>query len=80
MIALGDPEQFSGDIRTHLMAINPFSTSQFNDEGDFSEPYLSLDFACRSCHNASGIGGDVSDEELVEMAVGYHDRDQAGTK
>ena len=48
--AVGDPEQFTGDIRTHLMAINPLSTSQFNEEGNFSEPYLSLDFACRSCH------------------------------
>ncbi len=48
--ALGDPEQFSGDLRTHLMAINPHATSQFDEDGAFSQPYLALDFACRNCH------------------------------
>ncbi|RME70234.1 MAG: hypothetical protein D6784_17020 [Chloroflexi bacterium] len=77
--ALGDPARFSGDIRTHLMAINPFSTSQFDEEGKFSQPYLSLDFACKSCHYEGGPASVVSDEELVDMAVGYHDRDKAGS-
>lgn len=31
--ALGDAAQFTGDIRTHLMAINPALTSQFNEDG-----------------------------------------------
>lgn len=77
--ALGDPEQYSGDLRTHLMAINPFSTAQFDEEGNVAKPYLSLDFACRSCHNEDGDGGDLTDEQLVEAAVGYHDRDLAGS-
>jgi hypothetical protein len=77
--ALGDAERFTGDIRTHLMAINPLSTSQFNEDGNFSNPYLSLDFACRSCHYEGGPASVMTDEELVEMAVGYHDRDLAGS-
>jgi len=77
--ALGDPERYTGDIRTHLMAINPLSTSQFNDDGTFSQPYLSLDFACKSCHRDGGSGGVISDELLSEAAVGYHDRDLSGS-
>ena len=77
--ALGDPERFTGDIRTHLMAINPLSPSQFNEEGNFSNPYLSLDFACRSCHYEDGDGGDLSDEELIELAIDYHNRELSGS-
>jgi hypothetical protein len=77
--ALGDLERYTGDIRTHLMAINPLSTSQFDEEGKFSQPYLSLDFSCKGCHNEQSIGGVIADGELVEMAVNYHDRDLAGS-
>ncbi len=49
--ALADQAKFSGDLRTHLMAINPNATSQFNKDGTQSQPYLALDFACRSCHS-----------------------------
>ncbi len=78
--ALGDPERFSGDVRTHLMAINPWAKSQFDKEGKFSQPYLALDFACRSCHYEGGSGGNLTDDELQEMAIGYHDRDLAGSR
>ena len=73
--ALGNPETFSGDIRTHLMAINPTLTSQFDEEGKISASELALDFACRSCHNATAdaLGSEKTDEELVEAAFGYHD-------
>ena len=72
--ALGDPDQFTGDIRTHLMAINPTLTSQFNEDGSVAASELALDFACRSCHNSTSnaLGPDKTDEELVEAAVGYH--------
>jgi hypothetical protein len=77
--ALGDPERYTGDLRTHLMAINPLSTSQFDEEGKFSQPYLSLDFACKGCHYDGGPAAVLSDQELQDMAVGYHDRDLAGS-
>ena len=61
------------------MAINPHATSQFAKDGTFSQPYLALDFACRSCHNEDGRADPLTDEELQEIAIGYHDRDQAGS-
>ncbi len=72
--AVGDPAQFTGDIRTHLMAINPTLTSQFNEDGSISSSELALDFACRGCHNDSNnaIGPQVTDAELQAAATGYH--------
>lgn len=77
--ALGNAEQFSGDLRTHLMAINPLATSQFSRDGSTAQPYLALDFACRSCHRDDGRGPDFTSEELVEAALGFHDRELAGS-
>ncbi len=77
--ALGDPERFSGDLRTHLMAINPRAITQFNEEGTASQPYLGLDFACRGCHHEGGKGGVFSDEELIEVAVDYHESELSGS-
>ena len=73
--AVGDPERFTGDLRTHLMAIDPDLVEQFveNDDGALiSEPALSLNFACRHCHNPDGLGPEVTDEELQDAARGYH--------
>jgi nitrate reductase cytochrome c-type subunit len=77
--ALGDPERYTADVRTHLIAINPLATSQFNEEGTLSQPYLTLEFACRSCHRRGGDGGFLTDDELVEAATGYHDRELSGS-
>lgn len=77
--AVGDPARFTGDLRTHLMAINPDATSQFEKDGGSALPYLSLDFSCRGCHYPDGRAPDLSDEELQQAAVGYHDRALAGT-
>ncbi|RME70235.1 MAG: hypothetical protein D6784_17025 [Chloroflexi bacterium] len=78
--ALGDPERYTGDIRTHLMAIKPTSLVTFEADQTVAKPYLSLDFACKSCHHEGGKASVKSDEELVDMALGYHDRDQAGSR
>jgi len=77
--AVGDPEQFSADMRSHLMAINPHETSQFDEDGAFSQPYLALEFACRNCHREDGRADNLTDEELQEIAIGFHDRDLAGS-
>jgi hypothetical protein len=81
--AWGDAEKFTGDIRTHMMAINPNQIEQFStvtaEDGSESQVALSeigLNFACRHCHGA-GLGTPKSDEELISTATGYHDRQSA---
>ncbi len=71
--AVGDAAQYTGDIRTHLMAIEPTQIGQFNEVGSVALSQLSLDFACRSCHNPDGFGGEATDDVLMEAATGYHE-------
>ncbi len=77
--AWGDPQKFTGDIRTHLMAIDPTQVDQFVTvtEGDTEKTYalsqISLNYACRNCHGG-GMGSVKTDEELLAGATGYHDR------
>ncbi len=75
--AVGNPDTFTGDIRTHLMAIDPFQVGQFETLDDGSTVALSqisLDYACRSCHSEGGTATVKTDEELIEKADGYHAR------
>jgi hypothetical protein len=71
--AVGDPERFTGDLRTHLMAIDPQQIGQFSEDGTVALSQLSLDFSCRGCHNPDGRGTIKTDEELITAATGYHD-------
>ena len=70
--ALGNPETFTGDMRTHRMAIDPQQDGQFTEDGTVVLPQISLDFACRSCHSPNGSATDKTNEELIEMATNYH--------
>lgn len=72
--AVGNPAGFMGDMRTHQVAIDPLLVNQFNEDGTEAFSQLSLDFACRGCHNPDGFGRTKSDEELIETAVNYHGR------
>lgn len=72
--AWGDAEKFTGDIRTHLMAIDPQQVGQFSEDGLVSLSQVGLDFACRQCHVAGGSATPKTDEELIEKATGYHVR------
>jgi hypothetical protein len=78
--AVGDPARFSADLRTHLMAINPQATSQFDKKGEAALPYIALDFACKGCHNEDGRAPALADERLVAVATGFHDRNLAGSE
>ena len=78
--ALADPEQYSGDLRSHLFAINPNGNSQFNKDGTLAEPYVVVDFACKGCHSETGRGPVLEDERLIEVATGFHDRDLVGSE
>ena len=72
--ATGNAERFTGDIRTHMMAIDPDQVGQFTEDGSQALSQLSLDFACRSCHVEGGSGTTLADDQLVSRASGYHDR------
>lgn len=67
--AWGDPDKFSGDIRTHLMAIDPDQIGQFSGDGTTALSQIGLDFACRHCHNGALA---KTDEELMQLAKGIH--------
>ena len=69
--AWGDAAKFTGDIRTHLMAIDPTQVGQFSEDGKTAKSQIALDFACKSCH-VPGTAAEKSDEDLIEMATGYH--------
>lgn len=73
MNAVGDPEIFTGDKRTHLVAIDPNQIEQFNEDGTESFSQLGLNFACRHCHVEGGRASPKSDEELIEAATGIHE-------
>jgi hypothetical protein len=70
--ALGNAEIFTGDIRTHLMKINPNQIEQFNEDGSRSLSDLGLNFACRHCHVEGGVASPRTDEELIGAANGIH--------
>jgi ribosomal protein L44E len=71
--AWADPQTYRGDVRTHVMAINPFQISQTGAAGDPVAAPISLDFACRQCH-IQGTASQKGDQELSDMAVDYHAR------
>jgi hypothetical protein len=80
MSAVADAERFSGDVNTHMFAINPNAGSQFNRDGTQAQPYIAVDFACKSCHSEAGRAPVLEDARLTEVAVGFHDRALAGSE
>jgi predicted CXXCH cytochrome family protein len=62
-----NPQGFTGDLRTHVIAIDPRQISQFNQDGSLATGQISLDYACRHCH-----GSTKTDAELLSAASGYH--------
>lgn len=75
--AVGNVDTFTGDIRTHLMAIDPYQVGQFNEDGSVALSQISLDFACRHCH-VNGTAMEKTDDELINAAVNYHIRTEQG--
>jgi hypothetical protein len=69
--AWGDAEKFTGDIRTHLMAIDATQLATFENDGDLVSGQIGLDFACKHCH-IPGTGFEKTDEELLNKADGMH--------
>lgn len=69
--AVGDAKKFTGDIRTHIMAIDPEQVEQFTADGKLALSQISLSFACKSCH-VPGTSSEIPDADLIQMATGYH--------
>lgn len=69
--AWGDAERHTGDLRVHLMAIDPTQVGQFSEDGLTANSQIALDFACKACH-VPGSALDQPDAALIEMATGYH--------
>jgi predicted CXXCH cytochrome family protein len=63
-----NPQGFTGDMRTHVVAIDPRMISQFKEDDSLASGQITLDYACRRCH-----GMTKSDEELLTAASGYHE-------
>lgn len=70
--AWGDAKKFTGDIRTHMMGIDPDQIEQLTADGKFALSQIGLNFACRHCHIQGGKASPKSDEELKARARGYH--------
>lgn len=66
VVAWSDAAKFSGDIRTHLMAIDAAQANQVGADGKL-HPQIALNTACRSCH-----GEALPEDMLLAMAQGYH--------
>ena len=78
--AWGDVDKYSGDFRTHFMAIDSTQINQFmniidanGQEKTVSLSQIGLDFACRHCHGG-GLSSPKTDEELMQVANGYHNK------
>lgn len=76
--AWGDAAKYTGDIRTHLMAIDATAIQQFNEDGLLATTQIALDFACRHCHGG-GFASAKTDDELLAAAAGYHNPPSAET-
>jgi hypothetical protein len=70
---------FTGDVRSHLAAIDPYQIEQYETITDttgmaaeYALSEIGLNFACRHCHGA-GRGTAKTDQELIDASVGYHD-------
>lgn len=67
-----DADKLTADMPTHLFSINPFQAGQFSSDGTTSLPQISVDYACKHCHN--GSFATVKDDDLLKAtARGYHE-------
>ncbi len=41
----------TGDIKSHIFRIDLSAENQFTDDGGFAYPWVTGDFACKTCHN-----------------------------
>jgi hypothetical protein len=71
---------YEGDARTHLVRINPDSNAtQYTSDSANANPYLTVEFACLSCHgDSTGKGGKLEGKDKAwasEYARSIHRKD-----
>jgi predicted CXXCH cytochrome family protein len=66
-VASANAKGFTGDLPTHVVAIDPRQISQFNTDGSLATGQISLDYACRHCHSTT-----KTDAELEAASIDYH--------
>ena len=78
--AWGDEASFTGDFRTHRMAIDPSQIEQFStvvaEDGTETQVVMTeigLNFACRHCHLSDTIMA-MDDQTLINAAYNYHQK------
>jgi hypothetical protein len=71
--AIGVPERFMGDVRTHRVVIDPDQIGQFSEDGTVL-PQIGLDFACRGCHVEGSVATPKTDDVLTGRANGIHEQ------
>lgn len=64
--AIGNTEMFTGDIRTHLMDIDPQQIGQFTKDDSEALSQVGLDSACRHCRVHGGSTTPKTGEERSE--------------
>jgi hypothetical protein len=70
-VAVGNPDQFMADFRTHLMTINPGQLGMLAEDGS-GYPQIGVNYACGQCHNPNGFATEKTAEELQAAAEDYH--------
>lgn len=71
--AVGNLDTFTGDVSSHLFAINVDPDApQFSEDGGVTMPYITIAYACQHCHVAGGGASPRTVEELAAFAEGYH--------
>ncbi|MFQ6618065.1 MAG: multiheme c-type cytochrome [Fidelibacterota bacterium] len=62
-------DQHTGDVRTHLFAINTDTTkSMFSDDGSLANGYLTLEYTClNSCHSDKDLSWAKSKSDLIHQ-------------
>ena len=74
--AYGDLAKYTGDIRTHLMAIDSEQLLTFTEDGGaLLTGQVGLDWACKHCHTP-GSRLEMTDEALLAGAKNYHSPDK----
>ena len=73
--AVGNKAKFTGDIRTHMMGIDPTQIGQFTEDGNTALSQSGLNLACSHCHVKGGVSSPLYDAKLIRADKNYHASD-----
>lgn len=70
--AFSDDKAKKADIKVHFFAFNPYATAQFTADAKFANPYVTVDYSCKTCHYEGGTASFKLDAQLKSIAIDYH--------